>query len=257
MLRKQRMCQGVSETKKQWPVVDLHSHVLPGMDDGSPDVGTTESMLRALRAQGAGVVCATSHYYAWQETLPAFLERRQQAMERIAGREQGLTILPGAETAFFRGISDFPELDRLCLPQTNTLLLEMPFSDWTEGQVEEVISLSLDRGFQVVLAHPERFLFSRKNKKALEKLSELPLYFQINADALVRWRTRSNALMLMEWAQCALLGSDCHNMTSRPPRLERAREVLAKKLGRELLEQMDENANRAAFPLLYAEEGAS
>ena len=61
-------------------IVDLHSHILPGMDDGSPDLETTRELLRRLATQGATVVCATPHYYANQEPIAAFAERREAAL---------------------------------------------------------------------------------------------------------------------------------------------------------------------------------
>ena len=61
-------------------LVDLHSHILPGIDDGSPDVGTSAAMLRREAEQGVDVVCATSHYYAKHSSIPAFCERRAEAM---------------------------------------------------------------------------------------------------------------------------------------------------------------------------------
>ena len=69
----------------------------------------------------------------------------------------------------------------LCIENTRTLMLEMSFSVWTDFQLEEVRVLALDRGFQVVLVHPERFCFSRGNREALKRLAELPVGFQVNA----------------------------------------------------------------------------
>lgn len=234
----------MQNTHRKPYIVDLHSHILPGMDDGSPDLETTRALLQRLAEQGVSAVCATPHYYAEREPIAAFAERREAAYQRTAVclTPELHTILPGAEVALFRRISESRELDTLCLRGTRTLLLEMPFSEWTQSQVEEVISLVLDREYQVVLVHPERFTFSKTNKEALEKLSELPIAFQVNADTLCRWNGRKNALALLQMTETPLLGTDCHNLGSRAPHLDKAREVVARKLGGDFLHRMDQNA---------------
>lgn len=227
-------------------IIDLHCHILPGMDDGSPDVETSLALLRRQAKQGVNTACATSHYYAWKETIPDFIERREQAAVNLYQAVEGASdqetlprICLGAEVAFFPGISKCSHLDPLCLEQTRTLLLEMPFSDWSNKEIDEVISLVLDRDYQVVLVHPERFCFSEGNRRHLEKLTNLHLAFQVNADTFCSWKTRRRALDLLSMARYPLLGSDCHNLTSRAPHLESARKVIGRKLGKSMLEQID------------------
>ena len=227
-------------------VIDLHCHILPGMDDGSPDVETSLALLRRQAKQEVNIACATSHYYAWKETIPDFVERRgqaaaklRQAVEHAPDRETLPGICLGSEVAFFPGISKCDYLDPLCLEQTRTLLLEMPFSDWSTKEVEEVISLVLDRDYRVVLVPPERFCFSEGNQRHLEKLTNLHLAFQVNADTFCAWKTRKRALELLSMARYPLLGSDCHNLTTRAPHLASARKVIARKLGKSMLDQVD------------------
>ena len=202
-------------------LIDLHSHVLPQFDDGSPDVDTSLAMLRREAEQGVTAVCATSHYYAKHSSIPAFCERRAEAMERLAAvlTEDLPRVLPAAEVAYFPRMEE-QDLTPLCIQGTRTLMLEMPFSDWTGLQLETVEALVLDCRYDVVLVHPERFCFSKSNRHKLEKLAELPIGLQVNAGSLLRWGTRRLALDLLQMAQYPLLGSDCHNLTSRPPNLK-------------------------------------
>ena len=182
------------------PMIDLHCHILPGMDDGSPDVETSLAMLRRQAEQGIGAVCATSHYYAWQNDIETFCERRAAALQKLmdAWPEERLPrVIPAAEVAFFSGISERGGLERLCIRDTKTLMLEMPFTEWNDFQLEEVSTLVLDRGFQVVLVHPERFCASRGNRDRLRELEELPVAVQVNAETLIRWRTRRLGLQLL------------------------------------------------------------
>lgn len=201
-------------------------------------------MLRRQAEQGVGVVCAASHYYADQNSIGTFCERRAAAMERLqAVMPEGLPrIVPAAEVAFFSGISGCRGLSRLCIQGTRTLLLEMPFAQWNDFQTEEVEALVLDRNYRVVLVHPERFCGSRHNLEKLWQLEELPVGLQVNAGTLTRWRSRKLGLELLRGARYPLLGSDCHNLTSRPPNLKEGRRVVVQKLGQAFADRMDQNA---------------
>ena len=224
--------------------VDLHCHILPHIDDGSPDVETSLAMLRCEQEQGIDTVCVTPHYYADQNSISTFCERRAAALGKLlAALPEGLPqIIPAAEVAFFSGISERGGLERLCIRDTKTLMLEMPFTEWNDFQVEEVSALVLDRGFHVVLVHPERFCASKDNVWKLRELAELPVALQVNAKTLLRWRTRRLGLKLLQETQYPLLGSDCHNLTTRPPNLAEGRKVAARKLGEAFLAKMDQSA---------------
>ena len=234
-------------------LIELHAHILPQMDDGSESVEMSLAMLQALAGMGVGTVCATSHYYTRENSVTMYLARRAAALNALhsaipAGSSLP-RILPAAEAAYFRGMEEHhPE--RLCIENTRTLMLEMPFSEWTDQQVETVAVLSLDLHFNVVLVHPERFCFSSSNRRRLEELAKLPLALQVNADTLLRWRTRRQGLERLELTATPLLGSDCHDMTKRPPNLKGGREMVRRKLGEAFLAQMDENARRLTAPTL-------
>ena len=220
--------------------IDLHSHILPQLDDGSDSVEMSLAMLYQMAEQGVDVVCATSHYYAKHSSIPAFCERRAEALERLSAvlTEDLPWVLPAAEVAYFPRMEE-QDLTPLCIQGTRTLMLEMPFADWTGLQLETVEALVLDCRYDVVLVHPERFCFSKSNKHKLEKLAELPIGLQVNAGSLLRWGTRRLALDILQMAHMPLLGSDCHNLTSRPPNLKEGRKVVMQKLGEVFLKKID------------------
>ena len=228
-------------------LIELHSHLLPQLDDGSDSVEMSVEMLRREAEQGVGTVCATSHYYAKQNSIETFCARRAAAYEKLAAvLPEGLPqVLLAAEVAYFPRMEE-QDLSSLCIQGTRTLMLEMPFSDWTDLQVEAVETLVLDRRYNVVLVHPERFCFSKSNQQRLVRLAQLPIGLQVNAGSLLRWSTRHLALELLELASYPMLGSDCHNLSSRPPNLKEGRTVVQKKLGERFLRRMDENAEQAA-----------
>lgn len=234
-------------------LIELHAHILPQMDDGSESVEMSLAMLQALAGMGVGdglcdlpLLRPGEQHHHVSGAAAAALNALHSAIPAGSSLPR---ILPAAEAAYFRGMEEHhPE--RLCIENTRTLMLEMPFSEWTDQQVETVAVLSLDLHFNVVLVHPERFCFSSSNRRRLEELAKLPLALQVNADTLLRWGTRRQGLELLELTATPLLGSDCHDMTKRPPNLKGGREMVRRKLGEAFLAQMDENARRLTAPTL-------
>ena len=132
-------------------IIDFHSHILPGIDDGSRDLDTSMAMLEQIRAQQTDIMIATPHFCATQDRIDTFLQLRQQAYDALckATAERGWTdypqILTGSEVAFFNGISRSEEICRLTIEGTDLLLLEMPFVPWNEHIIEEVSGLIQNR----------------------------------------------------------------------------------------------------------------
>lgn len=204
-------------------MIDLHSHILPGMDDGSRDVLESLAMLEASAAQGVGLVAATPHFYAEENSPERFLSRRAEAAQRLrAALRPGLPeIRLGAEVHYFEGIARSEWADALCLEGTGLLLLEMPFAPWTERMLQEVRELQNRPGLTVVLAHIERYC-RWQDKKTWVELLNWGVLNQCNAACYLHWRTRRAALELLRAGRVHFLGSDCHNMDARPPRLGEA-----------------------------------
>lgn len=127
----------------------------------------------------------------------------------------------------------------LTVENTNLLLLEMPFTPWTEENLQEVEAL-LDRNFRILIAHLERFLWIPGNKKQVRRLLSLPVHIQINAEAFEdNWfHTRTLIRMFQEGA-AHILGSDCHGAHHRIPNLDKGRSCLMRKAGPQVLERVD------------------
>ncbi len=217
-------------------MIDWHSHILPGMDDGSRSVEESKALLQALAQQGVDTVVATPHFYADDEPIERFLQRRAEAYAKLAGICT-VRILCGAEVRFYPGISKLEQLESLCLGGSFVLLLEMPEERWTEYTIREVLQLA--GRFTLVLAHMERCIFLQK-RGTLERLLENGVLMQTNASFYLHFATRRKALRLLKSGQVHMLGSDCHNMRSRPPRIGEAKEVICKKLGEEFLHRVNE-----------------
>ena len=230
-------------------IIDCHTHILPGIDDGAKDLKTSLEMLKEESAQGVELIIATPHFYANQDRMDNFIARRATAFEKLKPfllEEKNLPqIKLGAELAYFAGISKAEGLEKFCIEGTNTLLLEMPFCSWDDRILKEVSSLVNDRGFNIVLVHIERYLGFSGQKEKLDSLLYIPVYLQVNAESLCQegFFKKKKSKELISWfetGKVSLMGSDCHNLSSRLPNLNLGRS----KLSKEALENIDETAER-------------
>lgn len=221
-------------------MIDFHSHILPGIDDGSQSVEESLSMLEALRTQGVDTVVASSHFYATRRSPSEYRKRRAQAFERLGGAlpEDAPRVLLGAEVLFFPGISRMEELPELCVEGTDVLLLEMPFTTWTDYMVREVKDLAYTGRYTLLLAHIERYYY-RQHVSVWDELLDLGILMQSNADFFLPFRTRRKALKLLREGRIHLLGTDCHNMTSRSPHMDQAMETIRNHSGERTLKDID------------------
>ncbi len=223
-------------------MTDWHSHILPRMDDGSKSVEESVALLKTLKKQGVNTVVATPHFYANDETAENFIKRRQTSFQKISGylTDELPTVLLGAEVSFYSGISRMEGLSRLKIENTDLLLLEMPFSRWTEYTVKELLELASSGKFTIMLAHIERYL-SLQNASVLERLYDSGILMQSNASFFVDFFKKKKALNYLKNGKIHFIGSDCHNMTSRPPELQKAYDYISQKQGKEFLTHINEN----------------
>ena len=202
---------------------DIHSHILPGMDDGAKDVETSLKMLTAAKQQGCAGIVATSHYYR-KESIGSFLERRDEAYGKLMAALteadpfwKGRIVL-GAEAAYYQGLFQDPDLEKLCFGRSRWFLLEMPFEPWTPALLRDVNGL-IANGYQVLIAHLERYR-AYAEQTMIDRLLEMDVMVQMDAEELLQgWSTRRKAEKMIISGSVDTLGSDCHNVTNRPPNM--------------------------------------
>lgn len=224
-------------------MMDFHSHVLPGIDDGSASVAESLQMLRMAREQGIRRVIATPHFYAWQDTPEHFLDKRNDAeilLRQAMKAEKNLAAMSvGAEVSFFRGISESDAVRELTIRGTEYLLVEMPQPPWTDAMYAELQALC-DREVIPIIAHVDRYIRPFKTHGIPARLAQLPVLVQANAEFFLSSDTAAMAMKMLKAGGIHLLGSDCHNLTTRRPNMGPALELIQRKLGREALAKLRE-----------------
>lgn len=216
-------------------LVDWHSHILPGIDDGSRSLEESLALLEKEAEQGINLVIATPHFYAQYDRPEDFLEKRKKAACQLRKATAGRLGLPeirlGAEVYFFRGMGRSEILPTLAIEGTRHILVEMPQPPWTEDMYRELEEIRTYHALTPIIAHIDRYIAPFHTYGIPQRLEKMPLLVQANAGFFLHRNTRAMALKMVQKGQIHLLGSDCHNLTTRPPRLGEAVGVIAQKWG--------------------------
>jgi protein-tyrosine phosphatase len=202
-------------------LIDLHSHILPALDDGAPDLETSVAIAQAAAAEGVQTMIATPHVnFDYPTASDAMHSAVGHVNVALARAEVALAVLPGAEIAVTKleALSN-EELGLLALAGGRTLLVESPYTT-SVPFLEKLLDDLLARGYQVVLAHPERSPLFRADISRLRRLIGDGIYSAVNIGSLAgRFgdRSQETALELMTSGLVHALASDCHDVERRPP----------------------------------------
>lgn len=224
-------------------IFDMHTHILPCMDDGSFSSKMSMEMLASLWQMGVRDVALTPHFYARSDEPDSFLYNRDKTAEHLASRisEQiqsgdDTVRIPrmylGAEVAFFNAMSNVEAMRKMCLSGTDLLLVEMPFERWTRAMIEEIFELRRKQSVTPMLAHIDRY-YSYFKDEMLDEMISKGIKIQINAEGFTSLFSRRRSLDLLKRGKIHFMGSDCHNMTSRAPNIDSAIFEIEKRLGEE------------------------
>ena len=224
-------------------MIDIHTHILPGIDDGSSSVEETLEMLKVMAESGIKKVVATPHFYPETMTVEKFLENRQNAFEKIKNKiPEGIEVVLGAEVmiGFDMHKEDIP---KLVSEGTDYLLVEMPYGRWDPWVFDEIFRISAKHGVNVIIAHIDRYV-NIARKEDINNIFKLNLKYQVNVDNLGGFFKISPAVKMLKSDAVHFVGSDCHNMSTRKPDLANFVKKLEGKVGEARVRKCMENAQR-------------
>lgn len=228
-------------------VIDFHTHILPGIDDGSKTVEQSIAMLKLEAKQGISKVVATPHFYAQQDNPEQFLKKRAEAEKRLRAemaRHNGLPELEiGAEVYYYNGISDSDALSELTIGQKRYILIEMPMAPWPERIFKELENIWIKQNLVPIVAHIDRYIAPFRTYGIPKRLEALPVLVQANAEFFLEKATRWMAFWMLKQGRIHLLGSDCHGLESRKPNLGEAVDVIRRQFGSGIIDYFAENEN--------------
>jgi len=192
-------------------LIDLHSHVLPGLDDGAADLDEAVSICRAAVADGIRVLAGTPHVRDDYPTTPEQMETALGALRAAVGDE--LRLVPGGELDLAQLERPREELLRFALAgNPRYLLVETPYFGWPLDIGDRLFAL-LAAGITPVLAHPERNAEVQQRPELLEPLVASGVLVQLTAgavDGTLGRRSHDSAFVLLELGLAHLIASDGH-----------------------------------------------
>lgn len=209
--------------EEKYPIIDMHCHVLPGVDDGARTMEESMKMLEMAYQQGITSVTATPHYHGHGDVAEQE-ELRQALAENIKEILPGFQIYPGHETYYHEGLTDSLFMKRArTLADSPYVLVEFSTSA-SYGTIFRGIRSLAGVGYVPVIAHVERYRCLRDDKN-LKELLGCGCHFQMNFDSLQGKRFSSDTRWCRKQVLAGrifVLGTDMHRLDFRPPDIRQA-----------------------------------
>jgi len=214
-------------------MIDIHSHILPGLDDGAKDLETSICMLKKAVNSNTSAIVATPHYYTnyFETNHENVIKEVEKLKNEIKNHKIEIEIYSGQEVfidnhtveLFKRGI-----IKGLC--DTNYMLVELPMENYSDKLKDIIYELRL-LGVRPIIAHPERYGYIMDNICIINNFIEEGCLFQINTGSIIGIFGRTvekTARKLIENGLCNFIASDAHTVNRRCTGLSDAIEIVKK-----------------------------
>lgn len=229
-------------------LVETHCHILPAIDDGSQSIETSLAMINRLKQQGAKKIILTPHYYSNTISLDDFLKARNESFEKLSEAlvDNDIELIPAAEVYISQYLFNNKNIDELCIGNSNYVLIEHPFSaPFGESDFDRLMNLYCDYGVKPIMAHIERYKSLMDEPEKIEALIDMGAIIQVNISSFIDapFFIRRKLFKYLNSGLIHIVGSDSHNLESRPPEYEDGIKAIIKKCGEEAVETLMYNAN--------------
>lgn len=228
-------------------MLDIHSHILPSVDDGAKTTEESIAILEEMYRQGITDVVATPHFYPLEDNLEEYLNKTRRAFSLL--KENTLNkkvpnIFLGCEILYYSGISKVSELNHFTLNGSCFLLLELTPSSINDTLFNELLYLKEERKIIPIIAHIERYKTAKKYKKFIKFVKDNGILTQVNATSfLIKDYSKTLDKLFAENA-VTFIGTDSHSPERRPPFMDSALEKISQKYGNKTKEKLIENAKK-------------
>lgn len=217
-------------------MIDLHCHMLPGIDDGAPDLAVSIEMARASVADGVSVVACTPHILPglYHNTGPQIRQATERLQQTLNREGISLQLVTGADNHI---VADFVAQLRsghlLPLANTRYVLVEPPHHV-VPPRLEDLFFSLLVADYVPILTHPERLTWIRSHYETVQRLARAGVWMQITAGSLAGafgrdaryWGER-----MLDEGYVHILATDAHDVNRRPPNLSQGRALAEKLVG--------------------------
>ncbi len=225
-----------AEGHTPWKIIDIHSHVLPGLDDGSRDMDETMDMLRMASREGISDMIVTPHFHMGRHTAsPDTVMRALCEVQEAAKAERiPIRLYPGNEIYFFGEMAEYLQNQQIfSLNGSGCVLIE--FSPTVMFRtMQNAMDVTISAGYQPILAHVERYECLVKGIDGVALLRDMGVQIQVNASTVVGKsgpERKRFAHQLLKSGIVDYVGTDAHGRDYRTPEAARCRELIIKKYG--------------------------
>lgn len=222
---------------------DVHTHILPGIDDGARDLAASLALIKKLVSQGVTHIALTPHYYSSRQSKEDFLSNRNSSAKKLMPEiSDKIKLTLGAEVYVTDYIFNNTTLKDVCYDGTDFMLTEFPYSADFAGKAGDTLyRLMSSFGIKPVMAHIERYDSLINDPELVEELRELGCLMQINLDSLTHFGTRRKIIKLIKNGSVDLLGTDTHSF-KKGSEFNIGFDFLQKKFGNSLIEEIENNS---------------
>lgn len=221
-------------------LIDIHTHILYGVDDGAKNISDSMGLLDEEREQGVDKVILTPHYGPkFGRPDPSLLQENFEAIcEKAQRYYPEIQLYLGSELYYQEStIKDLEEGKALTMNGTRYVLVEFGTSD-PYSYIYRAVQSFVYAGYIPVIAHVERYKAVFGHPEKLSELIQTGAYIQINAESLIGGifdKRASFCKKIVKEGLVHFLGSDCHDFRTRRPNMKKAAEVVLKKAGEQIL----------------------
>jgi protein-tyrosine phosphatase len=196
-------------------VTDMHSHLIPGIDDGSPDLQTSVELIRKMQNLGYKKLITTPHISSdlFKNNPEIINEGLIKVHEALKQENIKIELTAAAEYLIDDGFETLLAENRLTPLSGKYLLIELPYFHLPPNLYEITFELQI-KGYKIILAHPERYLYCFNDFGKYEELKNRGIYFQINILSLTGYyspESKKLAEKMIDAEMVDFLGSDLHN----------------------------------------------
>lgn len=201
-----------------WLKVDMHNHILPGIDDGSPDIATSLEFLRRYHQLGFTTVVATSHIrHPLFPNNSEIIKNAWQQLEAAPGRQDiPVKLLYSAEYFIDDHFLDLINKNELMPFAGSYILAELSLSSRSYLDMDQIAGQLISKGMHPILAHPERYLYWSKSLDVFQKLKSAGWLLQVNLMSLLGYYGKIEQKVsthLLQEGLVDFLGTDAHRLT--------------------------------------------
>lgn len=220
--------------------IDIHTHILSGVDDGPENDDQMYSLLEALYDEGIRKICCTPHYHPgyygrnYDKISSSFMRLKTYIREK----EMDMQIFSGNELYYYQGCLEWVEEGK-CRTLNGTRYILIDFNPGEEYKtIESAVLTFLHEGYIPVLAHVERYsCFGRKNN-LIKKLRDMGAVIQMNASSILKRHRQPLVKRLLRYKEVDVIASDTHNLETRPPLIKAAYREVSHKYGKEYADKL-------------------